>query len=62
MNLEQALEASGLFQQQCNDPNGCAERGRVIVAIAEAGNDGEIMVSVFCTLHVPGKEIAEVFG
>ena len=62
MNLEEALEASGLFQKQCSNPAGCEEKGRVIVAIANAGDNGEIMVSVFCALHVPGNEIAKVFG
>ena len=63
MNLEEALKASGLFQEKCHNPDRCEEQGKVIVAIDNAAEkEGEIMVSVFCALHVPGNEIAKVFG
>ena len=65
ITLEDALQRSGLFEEKCRHPDDCQERGRVVVAIANPANaddNGEIMISTFCVLHVPGDEIAKVFG
>ena len=50
--LEDALLASGLFNKPCSHPDGCSHLGNIVVAIADAGENHEVMLSNFCVEHI----------